>query len=355
MSFGSDSRYRRFSRGRWVAGAFALFILLGCGLFVAEKAAHVESFQAAARTQDVYYIWLDGQRIASGENPYSRILSGNMRENDKYSTYLPLFYEASALSHWLGVHDFDTWNRGWEKISLAFYLATGGLLFTALYVRGSLLLAVAGSVFWLFSRWTVNVLLIRHVDFVPIFFMVASLITFRQFRKTSLLSLGVSLAVKQIAIFLLPLFLVREWRRAPDKRVFRTLNSFGLIVFIPFLASLPFVVWNADAFLSSMAFSVTRTAMDHFDTKTAEFVLGWDGLTTRALLIVSLGMMYALVVRGALPCLVSALLAMLCFVCFNPVMFSQYLSWIVALGVLALGEYYEQHQQTRNSTDPIGQ
>ena len=104
-----------------------------------------------------------------------------------------------------------------------------------------------------------------------------------------------------------------------------------------------------------MAFSVTRSAMDHFDTKTMEIVLGWDGIAARTLLFGSLAMTYALILRGAFPRFVSALLVMLCFICFNPVMFSQYFSWIVGLAILAFGEVYRQHQLLRNLPDTNGQ
>ena len=36
--------------------------------------------------EDMYYIWLEGKRIANGENPYARVLAGNMRNNDDIST-----------------------------------------------------------------------------------------------------------------------------------------------------------------------------------------------------------------------------------------------------------------------------
>ncbi len=41
---------------------------------------------------DIYFIWLEGKRIIAGENPYARVLLGDMRVNDKYATYFPLAY-----------------------------------------------------------------------------------------------------------------------------------------------------------------------------------------------------------------------------------------------------------------------
>ncbi|MGC9359398.1 MAG: hypothetical protein ACP5G7_03360 [Anaerolineae bacterium] len=42
--------------------------------------------------EDIYYAYIEGQRLVAGENPYERILQGGMLTNDKYATYLPLFY-----------------------------------------------------------------------------------------------------------------------------------------------------------------------------------------------------------------------------------------------------------------------
>ena len=41
---------------------------------------------------DIFYSYVEGRRLVEGENPYARILLGDMRTNDKYATYFPLFY-----------------------------------------------------------------------------------------------------------------------------------------------------------------------------------------------------------------------------------------------------------------------
>ncbi|MDF5733310.1 MAG: hypothetical protein PUP92_36330, partial [Rhizonema sp. PD38] len=54
------------------------------------------------KEEDIYYLWIEGKRILSGENPYARILLSNMRDNQKYATYFPLFYIMSYLTQLLG-------------------------------------------------------------------------------------------------------------------------------------------------------------------------------------------------------------------------------------------------------------
>src|SRR5512144_813675 len=58
---------------------------------------------------DTYYSWVEGRRILDGKNPYERILHGNMQENNKYATYFPLFYEASALLQRIGIRQYQPW------------------------------------------------------------------------------------------------------------------------------------------------------------------------------------------------------------------------------------------------------
>lgn len=76
-----------------------------------------------------------GKRILSGENPYARVLAGDMRENDKYATYFPLLYLLSAAAQWAGLRDYDSWIFFWRQVFFLFTLAVGFLIFHVLYQR----------------------------------------------------------------------------------------------------------------------------------------------------------------------------------------------------------------------------
>lgn len=45
---------------------------------------------------DVYFIYLEGQRLTDGENPYARMLASDMLHNDKYASSLTGTYLAGA-------------------------------------------------------------------------------------------------------------------------------------------------------------------------------------------------------------------------------------------------------------------
>jgi len=120
--------------------------------------------------QDVYYSWVEGKRILSGENPYARVLSGDMAENQKYATYFPAFYWLSALSQRLGLRDFPAWMAFWRVIFLGFDIGVAALIFVALDRYRSTLIGILAALFWLFNRWTLDLLSIADLDFLPLFF-----------------------------------------------------------------------------------------------------------------------------------------------------------------------------------------
>ena len=73
--------------------------------------------------------------------------------------------------------------------------------------------------FWYFNRWVLTASQIAALDFIPIFLVVVSLGVFERHRKTSLLLFSLSLAIKQIAIFIAPLYLIWEYQREYPKAV----------------------------------------------------------------------------------------------------------------------------------------
>jgi hypothetical protein len=59
--------------------------------------------------EDIYYIWLEGKEIINHRNPYSSVLVGDMRTNNKYPTYLPFYYLLSTSIQFIGFGEFNSW------------------------------------------------------------------------------------------------------------------------------------------------------------------------------------------------------------------------------------------------------
>ena len=314
----------------------AIVILCLLVILAAGAIAHVRLWKNETKGEDVYYSWVEGGRLINGENPYARILAGNMRENDKYATYFPLFYGLSALTQAAGLRDYEAWLAFWRVIFLICDLAIAALLYLLIYPRGRLLGACFAAAFWLFSRWTLHVTQIAHVDFIPILLLITSLGLFRRHRWASLVLFSLSLGVKQIAIFLIPLYLIWTWQSVEQAKFKQTLLAALVIASVPIVTSLPFLAWNAAGFIRSLAFSATRNPTDHFSAPSLDGQMGWLGLSARLPMLAMLLAVYALAWRRKVGMYIASLFAMSTFVDFNSVLFRQYLAWIVPLVPLVM-------------------
>ena len=288
---------------------------------------------------DTYYSWVEGRRILRGQNPYERILHGSMEENNKYATYFPLFYEASALVQRLGLRQYHEWIGFWRYIFLLCNLAVGLLLGAILHSRKTWALALLGMAFWYFNRWTLNTSESAALDFIPILLMVLSLTLFSRHRRTSLLLYSFSLAIKQIAIFLVPLYLIWEFQQTRSIR--KTILAGLWIASIPLLVSIPFLVWNAEGFFKSIAFSGTRAALNHFGAASVDDILNLEGLIARLPLLIMLCAAYLAAWHKTTGRYGSAMMVMAIFIAFNSVLFEHYPVWLMPLLPLAVSEWVD--------------
>ncbi|NEQ78650.1 MAG: hypothetical protein F6K23_40090, partial [Okeania sp. SIO2C9] len=291
--------------------------------------------------EDIYYIWLEGKRILLGENPYARVLSGDMRDNDKYATYFPLFYLLSALTQLLGFKEYSTWVYLWRHIFQVFNLGISHLIFYQFYKNKTLILGLFASLFWYLNRWTIHVNQIAHIDFVSIFFLVLSLTIIHQNKQLSLLLFGLSLSLKQIAIFLLPLYLIWTWQESEKNKLERTFKSLLLILIIPMITSLPFIIWNAEGFFKSIIFSATRSPAGHLGVPSIDELIGlvipeFVGIKAKLPMLLIMSLVFISAIKRQIGMYTSTLLTMAVFVDFNSVLFRQYLCWVVPFIPLAI-------------------
>ncbi len=306
--------------------------LLGLAIILIIAAAvNLRFWPTATKGEDVYYAWVEGSRILNGENPYDRVLAGNMRDNQKYATYFPVFYELSYLTQRAGLREYDSWIAFWRVIFTLFDLGIAAALFALLSRRRQTGLAFFAALFWLFNRWTLHVVQVAHLDFIAIFLLIASLGLLPGRRWLALFLFSLSLGVKQIAIFLVPLFLIWIWQTAKRERPKQIALAALLIASVPLLSSLPFLAWNAEGFVSSILFSATRLPADHFGVPSFDGHMGWVGLPAKLPMLALMALTYWLAARRKIGRFTSALLVMVTFVDFNSVLFNQYLAWVAPL------------------------
>nr|WP_275332196.1 hypothetical protein [Nodosilinea sp. TSF1-S3]MDF0366160.1 hypothetical protein [Nodosilinea sp. TSF1-S3] len=295
--------------------------------------------------QDIYYIWLEGKRIVVGENPYSRVLASDMRSNDKYATYFPLAYLVSALVQKLGFSDFLNWLYLWRPLSFLFHTGIVALVLRAFCLRGLWLFGSVAAGILLTGRWSVYVARVHHLEFAAVFFLLLSLRLLKDRTRWALLAFSLSLGIKQIAIFLLPLYLIYLWQSAVESKRIQVAGM-GLltILSIPVLTSLPFLVWDGEGFVKSMLFSATRAGSSHIegapslDVILAQSLPWWVGLKAKLPMLLLMGLVYLSFVTEKVTILACSALVMMVFLYFNSVLFLQYFLWPLSLTLLALVE-----------------
>jgi hypothetical protein len=310
--------------GKRKAVLFCLVFLLVAGALVS-----ILLWKSDATGTDVYYDWIDGRRILSGENPYARVLAGNMRDNNKYTTYFPVFIILSWLTQLAGLREFPQWVAFWRVVFLICNLGIAGAIFTLLYRQQQYGAALFGALFWLFNRWVLYTVTIAHLDFIAILLLIASLGLFKKHRWSALLLLSLSLGVKQIAIFLVPLYLIWIWQTTERNRSREVLLAALVMVSIPIVTSLPFVAWNAQGFAKSMIFSITRVFDASYAEPSLDVLLGWTGFPARLPMLGLMVLVYWIAWRRKVGMYTSVLFVMATFIAFSTVLFRQYLSWIV--------------------------
>jgi hypothetical protein len=298
-------------------------------LLVACTLVSVDLWKSDTTKQDIYYDWIDGRRILSGENPYARVLTGNMRDNDKYTTYFPVFIILSWITQLAGLREFPQWIAFWRVVFLICNLGIASAVFYLLYQRQHYVMALFGALFWIFNRWTLQVVQIAHLDFIAILLLIASLGLFEKRRWSALFLLSLSLGVKHIAIFLVPLYLIWTWQKAERDRLKEVLLAAVVIASVPMVASLPFVAWSAEGFARSIIFSMTRIFDSSFALPSVDVFLGWAGLPARLPMLGLMMLVYWVVWRRKVGMYTSVLLVMATFIDFSTVLFRQYLVWVV--------------------------
>ena len=330
---------------KWNSRFWFIFLLLASvGFFL-----HYSFWQTPAeeiQSEDIYYIWLEGKRIILGENPYARVLAGNLRQNDKYATYFPVVYLLSALVQKLGFPEYRDWLYFWRPISFIFHMGIVGLTLQYFQKRGLIILGTAAATIILLGRWSIYIILVHHLEFAAIFFLIFSLILLQEKTRLALLMFSISLGIKQIAIFALPLYLIWLWKhRTGGLKGLKELAVGILIIFaVPLITSLPFIIWNAEGFFKSVLFSATRLGDNHIDrAPSIDVIFSQDypwliGLRAKLLMLTLMGLFYLSFLTERVGIFLATAMTMMAFLYFNSVLFLQYFVWPLCLLPFALIE-----------------
>jgi len=279
-----------------------------------------------AKGEDIYYIYIEGQRLLKGENPYSRVHESDMLSNDKYATYFPLFYVMGAGMQMAGLKEYRPWLLAWRIMNLIVFLALCYFVVEFCYSRLGWIGTLTLGLIWQFNTFTLMVMKIAHIDFLALLFIVWSLLELGKRERLALLLFGISLAFKQIGIFMIPLYLVHFWMKANGNWKY-LINRTLWMALIPFILSLPFLIWDGSGYLKSVLFSATRGLDNHFGTIALEKVLHIEGLIAKIPMLLTMLLVVYMYYQRKVGIYMCSFLIFAVFVGMNSVLFRQYLVW----------------------------
>jgi len=280
--------------------------------------------------QDIFAIFNEGDHLQHGQNPYARALEidTNIDWNRIYATYLPISYTMAWLTQEVGLEDFLQWLSFWRVIFLVANLGITYLLIYIPYHRyNNLIFGAIAALFWLFNRWTLHMTMIYHIDFVAIFFLLFSLVSWPRHKVISLLSFGLSLGVKHIAMFVIPLYIIWIWQSVENRSIKQFVQHTLVMAGIPFLVSAPFLAWNAKGFFKSIFVSATRISESHFGAPALDTLLELSGISAKLPLLGLMAIVYLAAWTKKIKPFSAAFLILLIFVDFNSILFRQYMTW----------------------------
>jgi hypothetical protein len=289
--------------------------------------------------QDIFVVFTEGKNLLEGRNPYSRVhrLGSDLTWNFEIPTYFPVFYSLNWFTQKIGFRDFAYWLDLWK---VAFLLSNLGIAYILFYIpyhrMHQLGFAILGALIWLFNRWTLHITMIYHIDFIAIFFMVLSLALWPRNKVASLLSFGISLGVKQIAVFMIPLYIIWIWQSVDFRSWRKIAGLIFVLLSVPLVFIVPFLLWDASGFVKSVLLSATRNAESHFGIPSIDVLMLMSGIPAKIPMLVLMGATYLLTWNRRINQFVAALLTMLIFVNFNSVLFRQYMAWVIPLIPMAL-------------------
>lgn len=286
--------------------------------------------------------------VGSGQNPYSKILEGDLLINRKYATLFPLYYYLVNLVQIASDFRLEIFLDNFRTILFIAQIVAALYIYLFFRKENMKVVGLLAAAFFIFNRWSINVMSDAKQDFIAIAFLTVSLYYLKNKPVLAYLLYGFSLGVKHLGIFVLPIYLLPLFEtKKITKDLLLRLSLIALPIVLP---SIYFMLDNFKAFAYSMAFSFTRkTATTSTPSGYENLLILYDiGVKNNTvffyilprlpLVIFSLLNFFVLVTKRIRPSLY-LLTSFFIFIAFNPVLFDQYLTWLTPILFVSFTDY----------------
>jgi hypothetical protein len=286
---------------------------------------------------DLFYEYSSGIETGAGYNPYKKILDGDLLINRKYATLFPLYYLFLFAVTIYSNFSFEKFLVNYRELLFGAQLVAALFIYLIFRRENKRIAGVTASLFFIFNRWSINVLSDGKQDFFALAFLMGSLYFFKSKRYLSFLLYGFSLGIKHLGIFIAPFYLLPVIQKKKIQK--SDLYCYALLLIPTLLPSIYYIFDNAKSFIYSMAFSFTRkSATTSIPSGYEKLLILYDigvknntvffYIVPRLPLVISYLLSFASLFFKKITGSQYLLLTYFFFVSFNPVLFDQYITWI---------------------------
>jgi hypothetical protein len=295
---------------------------------------------------DVHRGFHRGLDIWAGVNSYESFNTENMLTQEKVPGFFPLYFYVMSLFVWISDFSFMQFLDNLRIFTFIFYSIIGLLIYLNLR-RFGYFIAIFGMIFFMFNRWTVfNVISLKQESYTLLLLLISTLILEKN-KYLAFLLFGIATGIKHLTILIFPLFIFVLYQDYLKNKATLELKKILLKYFICFILfvspilipSISYLQTTPDKFLNAILFNITREPESE---AVSNFVVGLDktltlynqdNLSNFLLILPRLPLLFVLILvnillfRGYIDKWVYASLSYFTFICFNPVLFSQYMVW----------------------------
>jgi hypothetical protein len=309
-----------------------------------------------ART-DLGNEWAQAKDMQKGKNPYEKILTGNLIENNKYSTLFPFYYYFLMVVSLPSGIRFDPFIENYRVVIQVFEYGAFLFLYLIFRQRNQKLLGLFLASFYIFNRWTVLSISTLKQDVIAQSFLLASFYFLDKKIRLAYLLYGVSLGIKHLGIFVMPVFL------APlifgKRNIKDFLIDFSLLLSPVVLPAIYFLIVNFKAFIYSMIFSFTRKPASscgatptgyekllvNYNNMGKGFAMFYLTLPRLPLVLFTVFNTILFFIKK-IKVTTYLLMAYIIFAALNPVYFEQYITWVIPFAILVGAKDFLESSKT---------